>query len=53
MKNSSANNWHRFERDLRHDWQDWSPAERLAAKTLGISSMLFAAFYFGLSLIAA
>jgi hypothetical protein len=43
--------WHTFERDIRHDWQNWSPVERLAVRALGVSSILFTAFYFGLSTI--
>jgi hypothetical protein len=49
---TTANAWHTFERDIRHDWQNWSPVERLAVRALGISSILFTAFYFGLSTLA-
>jgi hypothetical protein len=48
----TANAWHTFERDIRHDWQNWSPAERLAVRALGVSSVLFSAFYFGLGALA-
>ncbi|GAA0567097.1 hypothetical protein [Rhizomicrobium electricum] len=41
--------WHTFERDIRHDWQNWSHAERLAVRALAVSSVLFVAFYFGLN----
>ncbi len=44
--------WHTFERDIRHDWQNWSPVERLAIRALGVSSVLFTAFYFGLNTLA-
>jgi hypothetical protein len=47
----TTNAWHTFERDIRHDWQNWSHAERLAVRALGVSSLLFTAFYFGLSTI--
>lgn len=43
--------WHTFGRDMRHDWQDWSPAERLTVKAMGISSILFAGVYMGLALV--
>jgi hypothetical protein len=49
---SAKTSWHSFGRDIRRDWQDWSFAERLAIKALGISSLLLAAFYFGLGGIA-
>jgi hypothetical protein len=53
MKTTAKNSvWHTFERDLRQDWDDWSPAERIAVRALAVSSTLFAAFYFGLSAIA-
>lgn len=54
MKNTTTAlkiSWHAFERDMRHDWQDWSPAERIAVKAMGISSAVVGAFYLGLSLI--
>ncbi len=45
----TASAWHSFERDVRHDWDGWSQWERLAVRALAVSSMLFAAFYLGLS----
>ena len=44
--------WRTFERDIRQDWEDWSPSERIAMRALAVASTLFAAFYFGLSALA-
>ena len=41
--------WHTFGRDVRNDWHNWSPAERIAVKALGISSLLLGVFYLGLA----
>ena len=32
-------------RDMRRDWQNWSPLERLAAGTLGLGTLATAAIY--------